>query len=468
MIKCLVEDSLVGSFIIRDGRFVYVNPRLADTFGYTREELLELEHVLELVHPDDRERVRKDISVLTGNVGRKITTRCRALKKDGAVLHVEALAWGTLLYGAPSITGSFMDISDRLLAEDSLKESEKALRTIIDSVYDAVFIHDGDGVIMGVNGKMLEMYRVERADAMRYNFDDGYSSPDNPADKLRGIWEKVLEGEERSFEWKARRPGDGSEFHVEVHLRKVRLWERDVILANVRDISMRKQEEKERSALYHMMTHDIKGPLSIIYGYGDIIATMVEDPDVIEMVMEVKKAANRISNQVSDMLEISKLEYGESKPIMETVDLGRLLRDVAEEHVFSSQESGVNIVVEMDEEVGNITADPGQLMRAVGNLVSNAVVYCGHGCLVTVRSGVSRTRPGFVFIEVEDTGSGIPEEDIPFIFDKYYRSSKTFKKRGTGLGLAIVKAVAQSHGGSVELESEEGVGSTFRLFLPAG
>lgn len=119
------------------------------------------------------------------------------------------------------------------------------LRTIFNSVYDAIFIHDLDGTIIDVNDKMLEMYQVERENANKLSIQDDYSSPHNPLDQLPPIWQKVISGENQFFEWIARRPKDGSVFDVEVFLRKLSLAEKDVILANVRDITERRRAEKE-------------------------------------------------------------------------------------------------------------------------------------------------------------------------------------------------------------------------------
>jgi PAS domain S-box-containing protein len=119
------------------------------------------------------------------------------------------------------------------------------LRTIFNSVYDAIFIHDLDGTIIDVNDKMLEMYQVNRENAKKLSIRDDYSSPLNPLDQLPPIWQKVISGENQFFEWIARRPNDGSVFNVEVFLRRLSLAEKDVILANVRDITERRRAEKE-------------------------------------------------------------------------------------------------------------------------------------------------------------------------------------------------------------------------------
>src|SRR4030042_2585964 len=138
---------------------------------------------------------------------------------------------------------SRQDLSD--LNEREMGYTDAYLRTIFNSVYDAIFIHDLDGTIIDVNDKMLEMYQVDREEAKKLSIRDDYSSPDNPLDQLPSIWQKVISGENQFFEWIARRPQRGSMFNVEVFLRKLSLTEKDVILANVRDITERRRAEEE-------------------------------------------------------------------------------------------------------------------------------------------------------------------------------------------------------------------------------
>lgn len=138
---------------------------------------------------------------------------------------------------------SRQDLSD--LNKREAENTGAYLRTIFNSVYDAIFIHDFDGTIIDVNDKMLEMYQVDRENATKLSIRDDYSSPLNPLDQLPPIWQKVISGENQFFEWIARRPKDGSVFDVEVFLRRLSLAEKDVILANVRDITERRRAEKE-------------------------------------------------------------------------------------------------------------------------------------------------------------------------------------------------------------------------------
>ncbi len=141
------------------------------------------------------------------------------------------------------ILGSYEDITERRQVNEALRSSQQDLQTIFDNVYEAIIIHDLQGKILNVNQRMLKMFGVTEQQARQLSIEQDLSSPDNLPNELPKIWQAVLAGERQLFEWKARRPKDGHRFDVEVFLRKVKLNNQAVILANVRDITTRKQTE---------------------------------------------------------------------------------------------------------------------------------------------------------------------------------------------------------------------------------
>ncbi|WP_424358010.1 PAS domain S-box protein [Methanocella sp. MCL-LM] len=153
----------------------------------------------------------------------------------------------TMFVMVAAVIGTLSGTRERLF--ERVRRSEEELRSIFDGVSDAIFIHNIDGSIIDVNARMLQMYGVSEEEARHLSIVRDYSSPGNPLNELDTIWGEVISGNDRIFEWISRRPHDGSTFPVEVYLRKIRLRGRDVILATVRDISIRKQAEGERNRL---------------------------------------------------------------------------------------------------------------------------------------------------------------------------------------------------------------------------
>ncbi len=144
-----------------------------------------------------------------------------------------------------------------------------------------------------------------------------------------------------------------------------------------------------------------------------------------------------------------------------------ILKDVIKDFENQATKKGQTLNTEFAQDVPAINMDVTLVQRAVSNLLQNAVNYTPEGGRISLKT--QRAENGgraFLVISVEDSGIGIPAAEQSKIFQKYYRMSRTSRTGGTGLGLAIVKAVADAHNGRVELTSEEGAGSTFKLFIP--
>ncbi len=197
------------------------------------------------IHPEDRERVLAAFARIFKGELDELSVEYRFLLADGSwgVVHDRARPIRNKQGEPIRLIGTMQNVTERKKAEDRIRESESNLRVVMDSVYDAVFIHALDGTIVDVNRKMLELYRVDREQALRSRILEDLSAPGNPVEKVPGIWKRAVSGEDQLFEWKARRPKDDSVFDVEVFLHKITFQSRDLILANVRDITTRKQAE---------------------------------------------------------------------------------------------------------------------------------------------------------------------------------------------------------------------------------
>lgn len=182
-----------------------------------------------------------------------------------------------LAYGITSLRTAV----ERRKAEEELRSSKDALHVIFNNVYDALIIHEPDGTIVDVNDKMLRMYGVERAQAPTLSIINDYSCKDNPPDHLPLLWEKAAAGENQLFEWIARRPEDGSTFDVEVFLCKLVTGKRELILANVRDISERKRAEKSLQTAIEEIAGERAKSDAIIAAVGDGINILDKDYKII-------------------------------------------------------------------------------------------------------------------------------------------------------------------------------------------
>ena len=214
------------------------------------------------------------------------------------------------------------------------------------------------------------------------------------------------------------------------------------------------------------MSHEIRTPLSGVIGSANLPLQESPRSDQIETIQGLVKSGQSLLSIVDDLLNISKIDAGGYEFENEAMSIGELLADVESLYGVSAKQKGLTLSVQVAEEVPDIIlSDRERLKQILGNLVSNAVKYTeGGSVVVTVAAGAPRE----LRISVQDTGIGIPPEDQPRLFQLFEQLDSSYAKRyyGTGLGLAITKRLVESAGGSIDLESEPGVGTTFVVTLP--
>ena len=229
------------------------------------------------------------------------------------------------------------------------------------------------------------------------------------------------------------------------------------------DITERETAEQNRREFTANVSHELKTPLQGIIGSAELLENgMVQPDDVPRFVGHIRKEAQRLVTLIGDIIRLSQLDEGDVMP-RETVDLLTLSQEAADDLMAAAEQKNVTISV-----TGESTCVSGVrrlLYEVVYNLCDNGVKYNVEGGSVSVRVG---TEDGKAVVSVTDTGIGIAPEHQGRIFERFYRVDKSHSKAsgGTGLGLSIVKHAVQYHHGTVELQSEEGKGTTIRILLP--
>ena len=229
------------------------------------------------------------------------------------------------------------------------------------------------------------------------------------------------------------------------------------------DITERETAEQNRREFTANVSHELKTPLQGIIGSAELLENgMVQPDDVPRFVGHIRKEAQRLVTLIGDIIRLSQLDEGDEMP-RETVDLLTLSQEAADDLASAAEQKNVTISV-----TGKSTCVSGVrrlLYEVIYNLCDNGVKYNVEGGSVSVRVG---TEDGKAVVSVADTGIGIAPEHQGRIFERFYRVDKSHSKAsgGTGLGLSIVKHAVQYHHGMVELQSEEGKGTTIRILLP--
>ena len=239
----------------------------------------------------------------------------------------------------------------------------------------------------------------------------------------------------------------------------------DGAIAVVEDRSLQRRTETVRRDFVANISHELKTPIGAL---GLLAETLRDEPDheiVERLASRMILEADRLSRTVDDLLELSRIEFGDDAEFGSVAVLAVVAE--AEGRIGSAAEqASIDLRLDVPHDVA-VDGDQRQLVSAVFNLLDNAVKYSAPGSEVLVEA-VDDPDDGVVRLYVSDQGVGVPRRDLDRIFERFYRVDRARSREtgGTGLGLAIVRHVASNHGGDIQVESTEGVGSTFTLILP--
>lgn len=218
-----------------------------------------------------------------------------------------------------------------------------------------------------------------------------------------------------------------------------------------------------------MISHELRTPLSAIIGFLDLLQNDPGQPltdDQQEFVGIIERNAQRLLNLVGDLLFTAQVESGRFPLEREEADVAELVRSAARSAGPHAQREGIELIAEVGVDAVLVFVDAGRVGQAIDNLLSNAIKFTPRGGKVT--AGVRQVDGGVEFF-ISDTGVGIPEDEQGMLFTRFFRASTATRNAvpGVGLGLTITRAIVLAHGGTMEVTSQEGVGTEFRFVLPA-
>jgi len=240
------------------------------------------------------------------------------------------------------------------------------------------------------------------------------------------------------------------------------------VLFVLHDITQQKKLEAVRKDFVANVSHELRTPLSVIKGY---IETLVDShgempiEDRERFLKTIQRHTERLNSLLEDLLTLSRLESINPGLRRESTSLSTLMAGVVDDYRARPAAAGHRLNFAIDPAIGQLLVDPLKLTQALENLIDNALKYTPRGSLLDVSAKLRGTE---VEVCVRDNGPGIPAEDLPHIFERFYRVDKgrSREKGGTGLGLSIVKHIVQLHGGRVWVESTPGQGTAFYFSLP--
>jgi PAS domain S-box-containing protein len=467
--RMVTEKSLAGVYIIQDGKFRYVNPALAEIFGYTPDEIIDKLGPLDLTHPDDRPLVAENIRKRMQGEVESIHYTLRGIKKDGTPIICEVLGRRVDYHGRPAIIGTLLDITKR-------KRLEQEIRDILDAAPDMIHLISPDMRIINRNAMSKKLFPHMREGDKCYKV---LHNRDIACTHC-GVRKVFEDGKRHEHESEIKLP-DGRKIFV--HSTAAPIFDaRGEVRAAVeilRDITERKKAEdalkrayqelkdvdKMKDEFLDAVTHELRTPLTSIMGALDLLLESEISEEQRKLLSIIDKESERIDNLVEELLLIARSGEEVGKLKLEEISLDELIHRALDDIKLHADKKKVRVVKKIPENLPPVYADKEQLKRVVDNLLSNAVKFNREGGQITVWAN---STGDFIEVSVEDTGIGIPKKDIDRIFSKFYRAplKEAQKRPGSGLGLAIAKSIVERHGGKIWAESKVGKGSKFTFTLP--
>ena len=220
--------------------------------------------------------------------------------------------------------------------------------------------------------------------------------------------------------------------------------------------------DQQRRDLLADVTHELRTPLTVIQGNleGLLDGVYPLDEDHIQSILEETHVMSRL---IDDLRTMALAESGTLKLQREPVDIGALIDEVMTSFHAQADKAGVELAVETSPDLPTMDLDAARIREVLSNLIANALRYTPSGGKITIRCLVEGKGADNVQLSVSDTGAGIPPDDLPHIFDRFYKSPDS---RGTGLGLTIARNLVLAHGGEISASSEAGKGTTIDFTLP--
>ena len=342
--------------------------------------------------------------------------------------------------------------------------AQQTTEAAIDSLYDPVIVTDEDGRVTKLNPAAEEIFGAERTNAGKHvgeiARDERIASAVAEAlesqrpvtgDGMSQVLPLAVDGSERAFRVRTTPMRDGGK-HL---LGAVTLLE---------DVTHLREIDRLKSDFIATASHELRTPLTSVQ-MGVYLLLEGAAGELNEKQTEVLSACRedceRLDKLMRDLLDLSRIEAGENRPKLETVDLCALITREAEELRPRVEAKNLSFQVQLATDLRPVTADPSQISRVIANLVVNAIRSTRDGEIRI--EAVPRGR--YVNVSVSDTGTGIPAEYLPHIFDKFVQVPGA-SAGGAGLGLAISRLIIEAHGGQISAQSELGQGSTFSFTLP--
>jgi PAS domain S-box-containing protein len=471
--RILIDESLDGIVVLdEDARVIEANRRFAEMLGYTPEEVSKL-HTWDW----DTEFAREELLEMGRSIspeGLHLETRHR--RKDGTFFDVDISISGATVAGQKLIFCVCRDVTARKLAEMAMRESEEKFSKWFRSSPEIIAINRvSDGKFLEVNDRYTRVTGYSREELIGHSsLEMGIWAKPNERERMLKVLKdkgrvtneeyslRTKSGDLRVMLFSAEQITLGNEpclLSVTIDITDYRKME-----AKARETEYLRELDKLRTELLANISHELRTPLASIKGfatmlldYGDRLKTR-EKKDYLET---IDKNTDRLVELIEQLLEMSRLEAGMLSINKRPASISRLCREaLAEARVRSSTH---RFTLDIPAKLPRVNVDSRRVRQVLDNIIDNSIKYSDADTEVNLR--IRRKGPELIFT-ITDHGTGIPQQDLPRVFNRMFHSPKKPGVTGVGLGLSICKGLVEAHGGKIWIESEEGKGTSCFFTLP--
>jgi len=475
-----------------DGKTLMMNQALLNALEYTAEEIKGTDYLITFVPEEDRVRLAGVFRQIVRE-GKATVNENRIRSRSGRTYLVEWHSQPVIQEGGniDFFVGVGIDITAHKQAETEMRESERKYRALIETTNTGFVIIDPDGLVIDANPEYVgltghqDLSEIIGRSAIEWTAD--YEKEKN----AMAIRECFQRGYIRNLQIDYM-DSKGNITPLELNATCMEIEGKTQILTICRDIAERKRAEKllreseERlqraekmealGTLAGGVAHDLNNVLGVVVGYAELLLNSVDKSSpIIPRIMNIMKGGEQAAAIVQDLLTLARRGVSSRH----VVNLNNMIIDAQQSPEFanlSSHHPFMRIKTDLDPELLNIAGSPVHLGKTLYNLAANAGEAMPNGGVLTIKTanqyldkpiqGYDEVREGdYVVLSVSDTGEGIPAADLKRIFEPFY-TKKVMGRSGTGLGLAVVWGTMKDHNGYINVQSEEGKGSSFTLYFP--
>ncbi len=470
-----------------DGRITFVNKRMEVLTGYTSKEMIgQIAYEL-FVSPEQRNILKKNI-----------TDRKEGKSNDYIIEHIHksGVKWMGRIIASPyknsngkiiGTMGAVTDITAQQLAEIRVRESEIMLRKIIDASLDAIINIDEEGNIIAWSDQASKIFGYTREETIGKKMGEFIVPPQHREAHDRGMKHFLKTGEGPVLNKRIEITGydkSGREFPIELSISPIKMDGKYFFSGFIRDITDRKEAEQElisakqaaeqaqlaEQQFLANMSHEIRTPMNAVIGMTHLLYETDPTEAQKEYLDSLRFSADSLMGIISNILDLSKIEANELEFEKRTFNLLELLKSIQQTFQFKVREKPISVVLDVDSKIKNhLIGDSVRLNQILTNLLGNASKFTNRGTIGVKAKLVAATGGQYIIqFQVHDTGIGIEKDNIDKIFENFKQADVKITRKfgGTGLGLTIVKQLVELQGGSIEVESSKGKGSTFNIILP--